>query len=472
MTFEDLADHPAFQSNLAPVMEEGVDLPATLIAGSLPQEISGTLLRIGPNPRFPPPNPAEHHWFLGDGMVHALRLEAGRCTYSNRWVRTRKWREEDRARRSLFGGWGYRPVEGVPAIALDGTANTNLALQGGRLWALQESSPPIEMVATDLSTVGQQTFGGQLTQAFTAHPKLDAATGELVAHGVQTAGFASTQAYYYVIDDGGELVRAEAFELPFAGYVHDFLITSRYVIFPLSPLVADRLSARRGQPYVWHGDRPALVGVFDRFQGPAAIQWLETSAFYVFHVFNAYDEADGRIVADVLEYSRPPLFPDASGRVPSNAEISSSVTRWIIKVGPDPSIAREQVCPSPAHSLEFPMIDERRSALRHDVGYFVGRQDGERIGFNTLARVNFNSGEVQSKRFGADDMLSEPIFVPRNRDAAPDDGWLAFLLYRADRGTSELHLQDARTLSAAPQAIFALPRRVPQGFHGLWMPHE
>jgi carotenoid cleavage dioxygenase len=118
------------------------------------------------------------------------------------------------------------------------------------------------------------------------------------------------------------------------------------------------------------------------------------------------------------------------------------------------------------------MIDERRSALRHDVGYFVGRQDGERIGFNTLARVDFNSGEVASKRFGPDDMLSEAIFLPRSRDAAPDDGWLAFLLYRAEQGTSELHLQDACDLSAAPQAIFALPRRVPQGFHGLWMPYE
>jgi carotenoid cleavage dioxygenase len=267
-------------------------------------------------------------------------------------------------------------------------------------------------------------------------------------------------------------VRAEPFELPFAGYVHDFLITSRYVIFPLSPLVADRLSARRGQPYVWHGDRSALVGVFDRSLGPAAIQWLETPAFYVFHVFNAYDDADGRLVADVLEYSRPPLFPDASGRVPTNEEINSFVTRWTITVGSSPSIEREKVCRSPAHSLEFPMIDERRSALRHDVGYFVGRQDGERIGFNTLARVDFNSGEVASKRFGPDDMLSEAIFLPRSRDAAPDDGWLAFLLYRAEQGTSELHLQDACDLSAAPQAIFALPRRVPQGFHGLWMPYE
>jgi carotenoid cleavage dioxygenase len=311
-----------------------------------------------------------------------------------------------------------------------------------------------------------------LTQAFTAHPKLDAATGELVGHGVQTAGFGSTQAFYYVIDKSGELVRAEPFELPFAAYVHDFLITSRYVIFPLSPLIADRISARRGQPYVWHGDQSALVGVFDRSLGPASVQWIETTAFYVFHVFNAYDDADGQIVADVLEYSRPPLFPDASGRVPLNSEISSSVTRWTIRPGSNPSIVRESVCTSPAHSLEFPTIDERRSSLRHSVGYFIGRQDGDRIGFNTLARVDFNSGQVESKRFGPEDMLSEAIFIPRRRNSPPDDGWLAFLLYRAEAATSELHLQDARDLSGAPQAVFAVPRRVPQGFHGLWMPDE
>jgi len=471
-SFDALAHLPAFQSNLAPVAEEVDDLPAELLSGSLPDEIAGTLLRIGPNPRFVPPDPASHHWFLGDGMVHALRLGGGRCRYSNRWVRTAKWRHEDAAGRVLYGGWGYRPVDGGPPADLDGTANTNLVQHGGRLLALQESSPPIEINPRDLGTIGREVFGGRLGRTFTAHPKLDAATGELIAHGVQSGGFASDEAHYYVLDAAGELVRSESFRLPFAAYVHDFLITATHVIFPLSPLVADRESARRGQPYVWRGDRPALVGIFDRKTGPSSVRWIETPAFYVFHAFNAYDGPNGELIADVLEYSRPPLFPDETGRVPTNAEINSAVVRWTITPGPTPALAREQICESPAYSLEFPTIDERLSSLPHDIGYFVGREDGDKAGFNTLARVDFHSGSVTSRRYCANDMLSEPIFVPRSRAAAADDGWLAFLLYRDETRTSELHVQNATDLAAEPTAVFRLPRRVPQGFHGAWLPSE
>jgi carotenoid cleavage dioxygenase len=106
------------------------------------------------------------------------------------------------------------------------------------------------------------------------------------------------------------------------------------------------------------------------------------------------------------------------------------------------------------------------------VGYFVGREDGDRPGFNTLCRVDFPSGAVQSRRFGPRDMLSEPIFLPRSPEAPADDGWLAFLLYRAETGLSELIVQDAGDLSTEPQAVFSLPKRVPQGFHGCWLPES
>lgn len=49
---------------LGPVSKEvtGFDLPVT---GSLPDELDGRYLRIGPNPINP--DPATYHWFLGDG---------------------------------------------------------------------------------------------------------------------------------------------------------------------------------------------------------------------------------------------------------------------------------------------------------------------------------------------------------------------------------------------------------------------
>ena len=42
-------------------------------SGSIPSELRGTLLRNGPNPIAP--DPANYHWFLGDGMVHAIEAQ-------------------------------------------------------------------------------------------------------------------------------------------------------------------------------------------------------------------------------------------------------------------------------------------------------------------------------------------------------------------------------------------------------------
>ncbi len=58
--------------NFAPVTEEvtAVDLPVT---GTIPESLRGRYLRNGPNPASAV-DPATYHWFIGDGMVHGVRL--------------------------------------------------------------------------------------------------------------------------------------------------------------------------------------------------------------------------------------------------------------------------------------------------------------------------------------------------------------------------------------------------------------
>src|SRR5271155_4610642 len=72
----------------APVSDEitAFDLPVT---GRVPGELNGRYLRNGPNP-LGLDDPG-HHWFVGEGMVHGVRLRDGRAEwYRNRWVRSRK----------------------------------------------------------------------------------------------------------------------------------------------------------------------------------------------------------------------------------------------------------------------------------------------------------------------------------------------------------------------------------------------
>ena len=69
--------------------------------GALPDDLEGTLFRIGPNPRYAPLSGRYNGW-MGDGMVHALSFTGGKAHYRNRWVRTPKWCAEDRAGRAVF----------------------------------------------------------------------------------------------------------------------------------------------------------------------------------------------------------------------------------------------------------------------------------------------------------------------------------------------------------------------------------
>src|SRR3954471_6205391 len=69
----------------APLSEE-VTAEDLSVTGRIPEELRGRYLRNGPNPVGV--DPAEHHWFVGTGMVHGIRLEGGRARwYRNRFVR-------------------------------------------------------------------------------------------------------------------------------------------------------------------------------------------------------------------------------------------------------------------------------------------------------------------------------------------------------------------------------------------------
>ena len=75
--------NPYLAGSMAPVADEvtAVDLPVT---GTIPEELEGRWLRNGPNP-LGAVDPSAHHWFLGDGMVHAVRLRGRRAE----WYRNR-----------------------------------------------------------------------------------------------------------------------------------------------------------------------------------------------------------------------------------------------------------------------------------------------------------------------------------------------------------------------------------------------
>ncbi|MFM8417248.1 MAG: carotenoid oxygenase family protein, partial [Actinomycetota bacterium] len=53
---------------------------------------------------------------------------------------------------------------------------------------------------------------------------------------------------------------------------------------------------------------------------------------------------------------------------------------------------------------------------------------------------------------------------------AEDDGWVMALRHDTANDTSDLAIFDAQAITGDPVAVVHLPVRVPNGFHGNWVP--
>ncbi len=438
------------EGNFAPVPDEitAEDLPVT---GTLPDGLDGLLVRNGPNP-IQPPDPATYHWFTGDGMLHGVQISGGRATsYRNRWVRT------DAACRAL----GEEPIPGQPEDALLGEfnmANTHVVPHAGRLLALVEVALPTE-VDSRLATVGRFDFGGRLRTPMTAHPKTDPASGELHFFGYDVMGPPFLR--YHVADAAGNLLRSEDITLPKPTMVHDFAITQSRVVFMDLPVVFDlELAGSRGMPFRWDPANGARVGVMGRQGHDADVVWCDIEPCYVFHVLNAYDEEGGEVVLDVCRYEH--MFAADRHGVGGS---SPYLERWHI----DPvarKVRQERVSEIPS---EFPRIDDRLAGLPHRYGYMTQLPlvDDGRSG---LQKVDMRTGAVQVHALPEASHASEPVFVPGSAGSAEDEGYVLSVVYDAGRDASDLIVLDAQDFTGAPLATVALPRRVPFGFHGSWVP--
>jgi carotenoid cleavage dioxygenase len=450
--------NPFLAGNYAPVAgEDDFDLTVT---GSMPAGLAGAFYRNGPNPQFAPRG--EHHWFVGDGMVHAVFVEGGRVRYRNRYVRTPRWRVEHAAGRALFGGFDPRSAD--PAVAgLDsGVANTNIVWHGGRLMALEEAHPAYELDPATLESRGYvDAYRGKIT----AHPKLDPETGEMVwfAYGVGEAPLGAGMAYG-VTSAAGEVVRRDEFQAPYSSMVHDFLVTRGHVLFPILPLTGSLQRAMTGlPPFAWEPEKGSFVGVMKRGDSVDTLRWFETDPCYVFHPMNAWEEG-ALIHADVMEYPVAPLFPNADGS--RGQDTAARLVRWTF----DLAGASNQIRRQPLDDMagEFPRFDERRAGLAYRHGWFAANTRAAGFGFDAIAHVDLRTGGRDVCALPPGDVTGEPVFVPRSADAAEGDGWLLALIYRGAEDQSDFAVFEAQDVAAGPIATARIPRRVPFGFHGNW----
>lgn len=422
----------------------------TEIDGTVPRELHGTLYRNGPG-RWQVGTTLLDCIFDGDGMVSRFTFDQGRVGFRNRYLRTPQYRSKRRWRA------GVGTSTGVPMPPAN-TANTSLSFHAGDLLALWEGGKPTRVDPDTLETYGLHDFGGRLKGLgmWSAHPRSDPATGEMFNFGLRFLPTPGINCYR--VDPAGRLTLLASVRVRGLSWNHDFGLTERHLVFVLSPTLPDVGRILRGRSAVsslnYFPDLPTRFLLVPRDGGPPRI--VEHEAMVGTHITNAYEDGPDTVVELVRYPDWEPLKADLLNfRDRFHLTRPSSLVRYRVTGG---KVTEEELAD---HPCELPQFDWRRSTTRHRFSYLSGHHGTEGL-FDAVLKVDHDTGEVASHVLG--DCVGEPVFVPRSKDAAEDDGWLLTVVYQAARHRSGLAVLDARSLDLLATAW--LPHHIPYGFHG------
>eukprot|EP00775_Hariotina_reticulata_P008099 gene8099-8292_t len=296
------------------------------IEGSIPYDLQGTYFRNGPGLQVTNPLYSRHP-FDGDGMVCRFSFRDGRMHFSNRFVRTKGFVQEQvkpclaAASRTLNkaacvrGHLNYDPsynaeYDGMTAsldrqaaawtwgagrqqqgswqrdwhfervwatderlfnpfdMSMKNVANTGVLHWGNKLLALWENGLPYALDPRTLETLGETDLDGQIdTAAFGAHYRI-----MLEADGSRRwVTFAFTPGLFCTLsfkefDEGGQLLGRQSYLMlgQQATIVHDFVVTPQYYVVIEGPV---SLSSNKfvGE-YIWGKCSMAECLVYDTQQ--------------------------------------------------------------------------------------------------------------------------------------------------------------------------------------------------------------
>ncbi|XP_017973094.1 PREDICTED: probable carotenoid cleavage dioxygenase 4, chloroplastic [Theobroma cacao] len=471
--------------NFAPVDE----LPPTeceVIQGSLPPCLDGAYIRNGPNPQYLPRGP--YHLFDGDGMLHSIRISKGQATLCSRYVKTYKYSIENEMGSpvlpNVFSGFNgltaaatrgalaavrvltgeFNPANGI------GLANTSLALFGNRLYALGESDLPYSIRLTpngDIETLGRHDFDGKLFMSMTAHPKTDTDTGEAFAF--RYGPMPPFLTYFYFDANGKKQPDVPIFSMTRPSFLHDFAITKKYAIFAdiqigMNPM---EMIFGGGSPVGTDPAKVPRIGVIPRYaKDESEIRWFDIPGFNLIHAINAWDEDDGNAIVM--------LAPNILS-VEHTLERMELVHALVEKVRIDLRTGLVTRHPLSTRNLDFAVLNPAYLAKKNKYVYAAVGDPMPKI--SGVVKLDVSRGDrqectVASRMYGPGCFGGEPFFVakePGNPEADEDDGYVVSYVHNENTGESRFLVMDAKSPNLDIVAAVKLPRRVPYGFHGLFV---
>lgn len=473
-------------------------LPEDLIDGEIPPELEGTLFRNGPG-SLEIFGKKINQPFDGDGMISRFSFSGGKAHFSNRYVRTEGFLEEQEQGRMIYQGafatdnpqgtWFRSPLDFI----VKNVANTGVLQWGGKLWALHESGLPYELDAKTLNTIGESDMDGSISGKgpFAAHYRImhqPDGSRRWVTFGSAVKGLDAEVTFYEYAEDG-KLVHKTAHKIKGGAFAffHDIVVTERHYILLQNPTRMNFRKLLLEYPFgkcaiaecvQYDESLPAKALLVPRpgASATSGIQSFDMEPFFSFHHVNAFEEA-GRVVIDTIGWNTISFKMNMDSLSPEYFQGGqrSELQRLVIDTASG-SVSRRSLS---HRCCEFSTVNPRfngqpyrhlfvpAAAVDHPV-YWGPNQ--------VLAKVSFPAGqdaadaEPQTELWapGPHCFVQEPLFVPRPGGTEEDDGWVLVLVNNGESERTDLAILDGRRIADGPVCTLHLPHHIPPGLHGSW----
>jgi carotenoid cleavage dioxygenase-like enzyme len=480
----DFSNQPTMKGFFAPTRFEA-DVYDCEVVGKIPSELNGAFVRLGGD-WFYPPTSQEDSPFNMDGYLGMFRFKHGIVDYKGRWVKTPRFKADRKAHKQLFGMY-RNPFTDDPSVrGLDRSVqNTTPLAFAGKLFTLKEDSLPYEIDCNTLQTIGPWDFHGKYKSlTFTAHPKVDPVTGEMICYGYEATGLESNDVFLYTINKEGAVTRELRFKVPYISMVHDIGLTQKHVIIPVFGFVTSMERLKQGKVHWgWDSTKPSYVGVVPREGEAKDIRWFKGPERATVHTLNARTEGEKVILEAAIFDSNPfPFFPPIDGSPWDPQKARAYIRRNTFNLNSkDDGFTEEKLFQMNVSDLG--RVDDRYLSLPYRYAFtaysdpkrpFNEARAGNLRGrvSNCYGRFDLATGEVSSYFVGDTHSLQEVCFIPRSKDAAEGDGFIMGVASNYAEMRSELIIADSRHLEDGDIARVILPFRATSQVHGRWVPED
>jgi carotenoid cleavage dioxygenase-like enzyme len=458
-------------------LERETDGESLDVEGTIPEWLSGRLLRTGPA-KFEVGDETYNHWFDGLAMLHRFGLRDGDVSYRNRFLRSGAFEDataEERIVRSEFGTDPCRSIFGrimsfFSQKPVD-NGNVNVAAYGDAYVSMTETPFPIAFDPDTLKTLGPvPATENPDADMSTAHPVVDRDAGRAIN---VTLAFGRTSSYGVVERDfaSGDRRLLREIETDDPSYLHSFGVTDEYVVLAGFPLVFDTMalllrSGTFADALEWKPELGTRFWAVQRSDGELAGQWRGPARFGFHHV-NAF-EVDGELQVDVAAYDDATivddLYLDRLRSADTTGPPAGHLERFHLPLdGSSVDVSRRSDT-----RIELPRIDDRRATRDYRYVWGGGQRKPDNF-IDQIVRIDIDSGDAETwHQPGC--YPGEPVFVERPDAAGEADGVLLTVVLDAERDSSFLAVLDAESLDEVGRA--RVPHHIPFQFHGNFYSEE